>query len=160
MNELTISPEVNKGIKAIKAFAYMVVVDNPDTAIKAGDQVLKISKLKDAVEGQRTEFTKPLNESLRSINAFFKQFSEPLEEADAIIRNKIITFKAQNEEALKEINTFGVLHFTNIEVVEVVDIKKVPREYMEVDMVKVKKAIAGGIKIPGIKVNTRRKTSL
>ena len=41
------------------------------------------------VEKKRTEITQPLNASLRQINALFKALSEPLGEADRVLRSKI-----------------------------------------------------------------------
>ena len=54
------------------------------------------------VEKKRTEITQPLNASLRQINALFKSLSEPLGEADRILRSKIGIFRRKQEaEAAK-----------------------------------------------------------
>ena len=41
------------------------------------------------IEDQRLSFTAPLNQSLKSINTFFKTFSEPMEQANRELRNKL-----------------------------------------------------------------------
>ena len=54
------------------------------------------------VEKKRKEITQPLNTSLRQINALFKTLSEPLGEADRILRSKIGIFRRKQEaEAAK-----------------------------------------------------------
>ena len=54
------------------------------------------------VEKRRKDITQPLNTSLRQINALFKTLSEPLSEADRILRSKIGIFRRKQEaEAAK-----------------------------------------------------------
>ncbi len=63
----------------------------------------KIAEGKKRAEAQRKQFTDPLNQSLKAINAFFKNLTAPLDEADTIIRNKVLIFRrAEEERARKE----------------------------------------------------------
>jgi len=157
MNELSIKPEVESGIRTLSAVvAGLQVVDNVSAQV-AGGLVKEIDVLSDSIEKQRLEFTKPLNESLKNINAFFKKFSTPLEELDRVIRNKLVMFKSIDES---EENKFGQIHFVSRQVVTVEDETKVPREYLMPDMTKIKKAIATGITIPGVKVSGEKGVSL
>ncbi len=63
----------------------------------------KIAEGKKKAEAQRKMFTDPLNQSLKAINAFFKNLTAPLDEADGIIRSKVLIFRrAEEERARKE----------------------------------------------------------
>lgn len=56
-----------------------------------------LSKAKKGIEDQRISFTKPLNESLKSINTFFKRFSDPIIQADRDLRNKLAKHRQEME---------------------------------------------------------------
>lgn len=75
----------------------LVITSDTDIEI-ASNTVVKINNLKKKIENQRLAFTKPLNESLRNINAFFKQFSVPLDEANGEIRNKMLKYRQEQEK--------------------------------------------------------------
>ena len=57
----------------------------------------KLANAKKEIENQRLAFTKPLNESLKSINIFFKTFSEPIEQADRELRDKLAKHRRELE---------------------------------------------------------------
>jgi hypothetical protein len=157
MNQLTISPKVEEGIRTLSAVVDGIQVTDNVTAMVAGGLVKEISTLSDGVEAQRLEFTKPLNESLKKINAFFKQFSEPLADLDYQIRQKLIVFKNEHKETD---NKVGNIHFTTRQMVEIEDESKLPREFLMPDLAKIKKAVATGIQIPGVKVSEEKGVSL
>jgi hypothetical protein len=152
---LTVSPEVEQGVKALDTYAKSLVITTVEQAEEAGDNLAKISYLKKAVEDQRTEITRPLNVSLRSINAFFKKFSEPLESIDEQVRAKVAEFGKTAGQT-----NFGMIHMRSNEVVVVDDESLVPREYMQVNMTRVKADIKAGRTIPGIKVVVEQSVSL
>lgn len=52
-----------------------------------------------SIESKRTAITKPLNASLKEVNALFKTLAQPLKTADVIIRDKILEFRTKREEA-------------------------------------------------------------
>lgn len=153
--DLTIKPEISKGIKELTEYAEKAEIVSGNDAEKAGMQLYAISELKKAVEDQRTEITKPLNLSLKSINAFFKKFSTPLEEIDEKIRAKVIEFGKTTEET-----AFGVIHFRKNLLIEVIDKGKVPEEYLIPDMAKIKEAIREGKDIPGVQITEEKIVSL
>lgn len=158
-NELTVDPKIDRGIKGMTKYADSLSITKEEDIISASERVKAIKELKDNLEAQRTQFTKPLNESLRNINAFFKKFSKPLEEADKLIRGKMVEFQKTLPENAN--NSFGEVHFTTTTVIEVVDIKKVPAEYLMVDEVKVRKALAEGVtNIKGLSITKDKKVSL
>ena len=136
------------------------------TALTQIKQAIKI------IEDKRKEITAPLNVSLKTVNAMFKRLSTPFIEADRIVRNKVMDFRqAQEEKAQKglerrqkiqaahEAKGHEVHEITapKIEVAkttvttkrwtfEIVDVNKVPREYLVIDSVAVNKAIRDGIR--------------
>lgn len=154
-NDIVVKPEVEKGLKELTKYADELVVNTPEDAEDAGIKLYQISELKKTVEDQRTEITKPLNLSLRSINAFFKKFSVPLETVDDQIRAKVALFGKETDQV-----AFGVIHLRKNQVIEVIDQSKVPAKYLIVDMAKVKADVKEGIEIPGIKVSEEKTVSL
>ena len=158
MRQLIISPKVDKGIKSLSIQVQELDIVDQKSAIKAGDLVKVISDLKGKVEAQRLEFTKPLNESLKNINSFFKQFSYPLIEFDKIARSKLIDYEKTGESG--EENKFGEIHFVARETIEIIDEAKIPTDYLMPDMRKNKKAVSAGVQIPGIKVIKEKGVSL
>jgi hypothetical protein len=69
-----------------------------DTYLTEGTFLLsRFSKASKTIEDQRVAFTKPLNESLKSINTFFKTFSTPIKEADSELRNKLAKHRREME---------------------------------------------------------------
>jgi phenylalanyl-tRNA synthetase alpha subunit len=155
----TVSPKVTRSIKAVQKYASeMTEIKSTGDMDVAAEHVKDIHILKKSLEEQRTSFTKPLNESLRNINSFFKKFSEPLAQADASIRQAMEKFHA---EKAPEISQHGEAHFRKQLSIEVVDQSKVPAKYLEVNMMAVKSAIADGvIAIPGLKITLEEKVSL
>lgn len=154
---LTISPKIEKGVSMLETYAVGLQINSAEDIASASVMVKEVADMQTAIEEQRTQFTKPLNESLKKINAFFKRFSEPLNTVSEVIRGKMVVFK----NAHKDIdNKLGLIHFVTRDVIEIVDEKKVPKEYWSVDKVKIKKALAEGIKIPGIILLTEESVSL
>ena len=62
-----------------------------------------IAGVKKKIELKRKFFTQPLNEQVKKINVMFKEYSNPLSEADRIVRNKMLSYrKVQEEKQRKE----------------------------------------------------------
>jgi len=132
----------------------------------------------DMIEEKRVSITQPINQSLRRTNDMFKKLSVPLTQADEIIRRKILAFrteqdeKANREQARREAiqeshrerghetkELAPVVAETGNSVTEmrwtydVVDIRKVPKEYVELNLGAIRKAIIGGMRnIPGLRI--------
>jgi len=143
---------------------------------------IALTQIKQAIktiENKRKEITKPLNASLKTTNAMFKTLSRPFLEADTIIRDKVLDFRQEQEEkAQKELERRQKIqavhekkgHETHeitapkAEVAkttvtarrwtfEIVDLDKVPREYLVLDNVAVNKAIRNGVReIDGLNI--------
>lgn len=153
--QLVIPKEIKDNLPTLKKYAKNLKITSEEEASEAGIKISQISDLKKKVEDQRVEITRPLNSSLRSINAFFKKFSKPLTEIDKQIREQVVVFGEKSEETF-----FGVVHLRVNKVIQVTDEKLVPREYLIVDMRKVRADIKGGKQIPGISVTEEKTVSL
>ena len=83
--------------KALELHAYAVArVVESDTDIKnAADDLNIIGGVKKAIEESRKAYTTPIRNHLDSINLAFKQFTEPLMEADRITRDKVTAYRAK-----------------------------------------------------------------
>lgn len=127
----------------------------------------RFDKAKKTVEDQRLEFTKPLNESLKAINRFFKNFSEPIEQADRELRDKLT--KHRKELEAKQIEAqiksaendgpevpdlrkkIGGVVVKKVWTFKIENIEAIPTQYMAVDQVKIRAAIRSGVReIPGV----------
>lgn len=85
-------------IQKAEAFKIKVVADED----QAHDILKEVKERLKFLDKKRKEITQPLNKSLKSANAMFKELSEPLKEVDGIMRNKILAFhKAQEAKAEK-----------------------------------------------------------
>jgi len=130
------------------------------------------------IEKKRTSITGPLNQSLREANTMFKTLAKPLNDARKIINDKVLEFKlAQEEKAAKKMATKEKIQASHVargheahelvpEVAEtgdsvmqkrwtydLVDISKVPAEYLQLNLGAIRKAINGGEQnIPGLKI--------
>lgn len=131
------------------------------------------------IEDKRKEIVDPLNASLKATNAMFKKLSEPFVAADRIIRDKVMDFRQlQEEKAQKELERRQKIqeahavkgHETHEIAVpevkvsqqtvtakrwtfEVVNVNKVPKEYLVLDSAAVNKAIRNGVReIDGLKI--------
>ena len=134
---------------------------------------IALTQIKQAIktiEDKRKEITAPLNASLKAVNAMFKRLSTPFIEADRIVRNKVLDFRqAQEEKAQKKLERRQKIQAAHeakghevheitqpkVEVAkttvttkrwtfEIVDVNKVPREYLVLDSTTVNKAIRNG----------------
>ncbi len=157
--ELSISPTVVQNVRDVEAYVNKIEITKPEQLVEASEFVEKISILNDNIEAQRTQFTKPLNETLKNINTFFKKFSDPVKKADKMLREKMISYKEMQGDNIE--NKFGKIHFTTYTDFEITDFDAIPKEYLSVDEAKIKKALATeGTVIPGIKVTKGKRVSL
>lgn len=91
----------------ILAHAKTEIVSNDAEMRAATNDLGVISLLKKGIEEKRQEYVKPLNEHVKAVNTTFKTLSEPIEEADKIIRGvigKYRTEQARRAAEAEEIN--------------------------------------------------------
>jgi len=148
----------------------------------ANQYIIHIKDLRKQIEAKRVEITKPLNDGLRKINAFFKTALQPLDEADRILADKILAFKKAEEERIakqqkelekqvkkeekklsKELGQRIVLPTPQVQSTlevstrkvrrwRVLDENKIPDEYWVLDTEKINKAVNAGLVIPGLEI--------
>jgi len=159
--------------------AEAIQVTTAEQEEQAYTALTEIKQAIKTIESKRKEITKPLNASLKATNAMFKTLSGPFLEADRVVRDKVMDFReVQEERAQKELERRQKIqaahekkgHETHeitapkVEVAkttvttkrwtfELIDINKVPREYLALDNVAVNKAIRNGVReIAGLDV--------
>lgn len=78
-----------------------VVLSDADVHEATGEIAL-IAGLKKAFEEKRREYTVPLNGYLKDINAVFKEYTDPLDRADKMTREKVLAYRAEQERQRQE----------------------------------------------------------
>jgi len=151
-----------------------------------------LRKLKDAenmIEEKRTEFTKPINQSLRSINETFKKLSKPLVEARQIVTSRILEWRriendrlAKEEERCRKIQEahkeaghevkapvvlerpeakIGSTQVRKIWTWEVIDYEKIPNMYKELNLTVINQAVRNGVRdIEGLRIYQKETLSI
>ena len=159
--------------------AEAIQVTTTEQEEQAYTALTQIKQAIKTIESKRKEITKPLNASLKAANTMFKKLAQPFIEADRIVRDKVMDFRqVQEEKAQKELERRQKIqeshkakgHETHeitqpeVEVsketvvvsrwtFEVVDVDKVPKEYLVLDNVAVNKAIRNGVrKVDGLDI--------
>ena len=89
--------KIEKENKPVVAKAATLAVKSADDETAAFEVLTAIAGRLKMIETRRTAITKPINDSLKEVNKLFKCLSEPLKEADAIIRGKILDFRSLRE---------------------------------------------------------------
>lgn len=159
--------------------ANVMIVASVKDEETAYETLQTIKKAIKTVEDKRKEITGPINKSLKAANELFKKLRLPFEEADRVLRGKVLDFRhAEEERAEKErerrekiqaaheakghktheieapapdvaSETVTVKRWTW----DLVDIKKVPEEYFVLDNAAITAAVRNGAReIPGIKI--------
>jgi hypothetical protein len=136
------------------------------TAIEANDMLGFIATSRKRLEEQRAFFVKPLNDHVKTINAQFKERQGPLDEADSIIRRKVIAWNTAQraiaavapvslpatrtaKSTLATTSTVPQVQF------EIVDASLLPREYLIPNEGMIRAQVRAGVKnIPGVRTWT------
>lgn len=150
----------------------------------ASEILAKVKTFAKLIKTKKEEITKPLNESLKNVRALFAPIEENQEEAERVIKGKMVEFQTESERKQQEVKQklaervergtmkpeTAVAKIENMEEVPVnretqnskvtfrVDVKVritdeslIPREYLVVDMVKVKDAVLKQkLQVPGV----------
>ena len=180
---------MEKQVSPLVAQAGKYIVESVEDVDKSSEFLKKVRDTEREIEAKRLEFTKPLNQSLKAINATFKQLKEPLVEARQVLTNKILDWKRaetarlEKEEARRRKiqeshvkrghtveapvvldrpeKTIGNTRTTKFWTFEVQDLGQIPREYMVIDNVAVRKAIREGVReIRGLKIYQDERLSI
>ncbi len=197
MEIVQVNPGADPAITALRtecdrllAWAESRVVTNNEEVELATEDLSGLANLLKAIETRRKEYTVPLDEHKKTIMAFFAQLTEPLERANKLTRDKILSYRrqveaaraeaeaierakfdlARREEALKGEHTVDLAPVTKPEAApshvrtevgtlgvpkvwkfEVENFSLLPDEFKLPNMVKIRKVVAAGVKIPGVK---------
>ncbi len=165
--------------------ARHLVISTDDEARYASEMLTYIAAAQKKLEGQRTFLVGPLNQHVKDINAVFKEWKGPLEEAGTTLRRKMLTWHQEVEKAAEEERS--VLEQLNVpeadipdlpvKVVrseaggstgvvkrwtfEVVDEKAVPRVWLMLDEGVINLAIKDGTrKIKGLRIYQKESLSV
>jgi len=79
-----------------------MTIENVDDYKKALEYLLSLSVIKLELDSKRQFFSKPLYDQMRRVNAYFDQYLKPIEEADKILRQKIVQYRALKWEEFKQ----------------------------------------------------------
>lgn len=99
MNQLQTTQEEAQPNPRDKLVVYAkgaVIASEADLAV-AVDNLSSIKRFHAAAEKDRKGLTDPINASLKSINARYKTITEPLEEAERILKQKVGSYQLQLE---------------------------------------------------------------
>ena len=77
-------------------------IDSVEAVDEASIFLKKVRDTERSIEAKRLEFTQPLNQSLRAINATFKKLKEPLFQARMLLTGKIVEWKTAERERLEK----------------------------------------------------------
>ena len=75
--------------------ANAMVISNNDHVTSAGSDLNKLSELKKALEKLRKEYLNPLQLHVKAINAVFVTVSAPINEADGVVRSKVLAYQRE-----------------------------------------------------------------
>jgi len=101
---INIAPSEDAAVKGLveqamklRCFAETRIILNNDDLKPATEDLSVIAGLKKALKEKRGEYESPIKSHLDLVKHFFEQITLPLDEADKITRQKILTFKSEQE---------------------------------------------------------------
>jgi hypothetical protein len=138
---------VLKAAQEIQAVSYENIMD-------AADVLADVKTIGEKITARKEDITKPMNEALKSARAFFKPFEKQYEEAEAIVKEKVLAWhEAHWEEQTVQDNTVygtrGKVTVVERFKVEIEDADKLPRELLSPDVDRIKLALESGMKVKG-----------
>ncbi len=86
----------------LKRCAEARVILTNDDLKPANDDLAIIARIKKAMEEKRREYLRPFQDHVKETNEAYKTFMEPIEQADRIIRDKVLAFRAEQERKRRE----------------------------------------------------------
>ena len=90
--------------ESVKLLGYAearTILSDDDVKVATADLSV-IAGVKKAIEAKRKEYTGPINEHLKAVNAAFGTFTEPLARADTLNRSKVLAYRAEQERQRQE----------------------------------------------------------
>lgn len=94
--------KVEQQVAEAKAAAELIEVRNQDEATVATEFVARIARQRRDADAERKLLVGPLNDTVKRINARFKDAVAPLDAADKVVRGKLGTYTAEQERIRRE----------------------------------------------------------
>lgn len=167
-----------------EAAATALQIKTVDDLTAATEILGKIKTVGKMITTKKETITKPLNEALKNVRAFFAPLEKQWWDAEKIVKDKMIDYQndqlakaAKQTEKVEEKVAAGKMSFEKAaEKIEAVTPQKnittnagaaqfrtvrevvidnetlIPREYLVLDMVKIRKVALAGVGIPGVRV--------
>ncbi len=88
---------IQRKARGLVSNAQALVVDDEESASNANELLVFVANAKKELEAQRVFLVKPLNDHVKDINAKFKEWVAPLDEADSVVRRKMLDFQREQE---------------------------------------------------------------
>lgn len=174
LNSLIVARSLEKEAKPIARKVSDLVIASEKDYQTAATLVGRLKDLAKLAEVEEHKITDPLNDALKAARSHFKPFRTSIALIESDTKQKMSAFLERVERekqkvlddfdagkikkmstAIKkqtdlEINT-GTSSVRKIKVVEIVDIKLIPRAYMVPDMDRIKQDLKDGKSIPGVR---------
>jgi len=106
---IKVSPDIDETVVALHtealrllAFARIRVIASDADVKDTTNDLSIITGVKKAVEAKRVEYVGPINDHLKAVNNAFKAFTEPLIEADRLLRGKVLEYREAQRRAIAE----------------------------------------------------------
>lgn len=175
-----IEAQVSKAEAAANALQIKTVED----LTVATELLGKIKTVGRMITSKKEGITKPANEALKNVRAFFAPIERQWEAAERIVKDKMVDYQSRQlakaakktevieqkveagkmnfEKATEKIEAVtpqknvttdaGAAQFRTVKEVVIDDETLIPREYLMLDMVKIRKVALAGVGIPGVRV--------
>lgn len=89
-------------LESVRRFATGLVIKSADSYEQAAGILKNIKGSLAQIEDSRTRITKPINESLREINAQAKEAARPFIQDETVIKNAMIRYSNEQEDKRRE----------------------------------------------------------
>lgn len=171
--------QTNKQVEALSRAATALTLKSPADVETAGGLLETVKTGRKAITSRKEEITRPLMQSLASIRDLFKPLELTLENAEKVVKAKVIAFQTLEEAkiaeakakilaraekgtlrtdtALKKLEEVGTVTKTEkmqtrtLTKVRVIDETLIPREYLSPNMMLITEAVLRrGESIPGV----------
>lgn len=88
--------------KRMVASSQDFIIDSPDMAAIAADDLKQVKRLQKDVEDRRVAVTGPLNAALKSVNDLFRAPKEYLARAESLLKGSILSYTTEQERLAEQ----------------------------------------------------------
>ncbi len=99
--------DIAREARTIQEYAETYIITSDEKVRHATDDLSMFSRISKNIEAKRTEYTGPINEHLKAVNAAFKTITVPLDAAEKNLKDKVLAYKLEQRikaEKAEEIN--------------------------------------------------------